>query len=148
MRREILLADSPAMTKAYQMMHAYVDFARTHKGLFDLMIGPRLVARDLYPELTDEGSKSFDLFATVIESAAQESAWPKRSLPLATHAAWSVEHGLATLILSDRVPRSSGAVPLDQMVHFTISLFLSAIAAGPTHLEGIMKTLPASSRRA
>jgi AcrR family transcriptional regulator len=148
MRSEILLSDGPAMTKAYRMMHAYVEFAQSHKGLFDLMIGPRIVARDAYPELTEEATKSYRVFETAVENAALESGWPKRSLNLVTHAAWSVEHGLATLILSDRVPRSDRPLKLEPMIHFSISVFLSAVAAGPAHLESIMKGLPAARGRA
>ncbi|QBR01395.1 TetR/AcrR family transcriptional regulator [Paraburkholderia pallida] len=147
-RSGILKSDDPAMTKAYRMMRAYVEFAQTHKGLFDLMVGPRIVARDLYPELTEEGTKSFGLFAKVVEQAALESGWKKNALTLVTHAAWGVEHGLATLILSDRVPRSDLPVRLDQMIHFSISVFLSAIDAGPAHLEKVMNGLPAAKRHA
>ncbi|WP_233889781.1 TetR/AcrR family transcriptional regulator [Paraburkholderia flagellata] len=147
MRSGIMQSDSSAMTKAHQMMRAYVDFARAHKGLFDLMIGPRIVAQNSYPELTEEGAKSFRLFATVVENAALENGWPKRSLTLVTHAAWSVEHGLATLILSDRVPRSDYPIRLDQMIDFSISVFLSAIAAGPAQLEAVMNALPPVKQR-
>jgi AcrR family transcriptional regulator len=142
LRSEIHAADETAMATAYRMMKVYVEFARNHKGLFDLMIGPRIVARDSYPELTDEVSKSFRLFASSVEQLALENGWEKRSLALVTHAAWSVEHGLATLILSDRVPNSDRPVSIDRMVQFSISMFLSAVAAGPSHLEGILKQFP------
>ncbi|MGF6507711.1 hypothetical protein OKW26_003537 [Paraburkholderia sp. 32] len=58
----------------------------------------------------------------------------------------SVEHGLATLILSDRAPNSYRPVPIDRMVQFSIGMFLSAVAAGASHLEGILKQLPESNK--
>ncbi|WP_245254403.1 TetR/AcrR family transcriptional regulator [Paraburkholderia sp. LEh10] len=141
-RGEIQTSGDTAMTKAYRMMQAYVEFARSHKGLFDLMVGPRIVARDSYPELTEEGIKSFRLFAASVEQAALECDWPQRALTLVTLAAWSMEHGVATLILSDRVPRPDIPVNIDHMIHFSISMFLSAVEAGPAHLQNVLNQLP------
>ncbi|GAB7547792.1 TetR/AcrR family transcriptional regulator [Cupriavidus sp. 8B] len=146
LRMEILASDDTPMSTAYRMMRTYVEFAKRHKGLFDLMIGPRLVARDSYPELTEQNMKSFSLFASSVERVAIDSGWPKRSLTLVTHAAWSTEHGLATLILSDRVPRSDLPVQVEQMIEFSITLFLSAVMSGPEHLQRIIEQLPASRK--
>jgi AcrR family transcriptional regulator len=144
LRRDLLDADDPAKTIAYRMLRVYVEFAQQHKGLFDLMVGPRIVARDSYPELSEEGSRSFELFASAVEAAARESGWPDETLTLVTHAAWSIEHGLATLILSDRVPRSDRPVQIDHMIHFAIGMFLSAVSAGPAHLERMLAQLPSN----
>ncbi len=130
------------MAKAYRMMRVYVEFAQRHKGLFDLMIGPRIVSRDDYPELNEETAKSFHLFASAVEQVALECGWQKRALKLVTHAAWSMEHGLATLILSDRVPRSDLPDRLDHMIHFSLSILLSAVTAGPSQLEEVIRQLP------
>lgn len=146
LRMEILASDDTPMSTAYRMMRIYVEFAKRHKGLFDLMIGPRLVARDSYPELTEQNTKSFSLFASSVEKIAVDSGWPRRSLTLVTHAAWSMEHGLATLILSDRVPRSDLPVRVEQMIEFSITLFLSAVTSGPEHLQRIIEQLPASRK--
>jgi AcrR family transcriptional regulator len=143
LRTKIQARDESAMAKAYRMMRAYVEFAQQHKGLFDLMVGPRIVLRDCYPELVEAGLKSFHLFATSVQDAALESGWQKRSLSLVTHAAWSMEHGLATLILSDRAPQIGLPVRIDQMIHFSICMFLSAVAAGPSQLEALIR-LPAT----
>jgi AcrR family transcriptional regulator len=137
LRRAISASDDTAMSKAYRMMRVYVEFAQRHKGLFELMIGPRIVARDSYPELNEESGQSFRLFASAVETFALEKQWEQQSLTLVTHAAWSVEHGLATLILSDRVPRSDIPVSIDQMVEFSIGMFLSAVAAGASRLEEV-----------
>jgi AcrR family transcriptional regulator len=143
LRSTIQACDESAMAKAYRMMRTYVEFAQQHKGLFDLMVGPRLIVRDNYPELVEAGTKSFNLFASSVQDAAVESGWQKRSLPLVTHAAWSMEHGLATLILSGRAPQIGYTVRIDQMIHFSICMFLSAVAAGPSHLEAWIR-LPAT----
>lgn len=143
LRRKILDSDDTAMTVVYRMLRVYVEFAQSHKGLFDLMVGPRIVARDSYPELTQEASRSFEVFASSVERVALENEWPMNMLTLVTHAAWSMEHGLATLILTDRVPRSDRPVQIEHMVHFSIGMFLSAVKAGPEHLESMLDQLPA-----
>ena len=144
LRAAISASDEAALSKAYRMMRVYVEFAERHKGLFELMIGPRIVARDSYPELSTESTKSFRLFASSVEQFALEKQWEEQSLTLVTHAAWSMEHGLATLILSDRMPRSDIPVLIDQVVEFSISMFLSAVAAGASSLEEVMSQLPDS----
>jgi len=147
LRERIVASHDTPMATAYRMMRTYVEFAQRHKGLFDLMIGPRLVERDSHPELNEQNTKSFRLFASTVERVALDSGWQKRSLTLVTHAAWSMEHGLATLILSDRVPRSDLPVQLDQMIHFSICMFLSAVVSGPSHLEAVVSQLPTSRKR-
>ena len=144
LRAAISASDEAALSKAYRMMRVYVEFAQRHKGLFELMIGPRIVARDSYPELSTESTKSFRLFASSVEQFALEKQWVEQSLTLVTHAAWSMEHGLATLILSDRMPRSDIPVSINQVVEFSISMFLSGVAAGASSLEEVMSQLPDS----
>ena len=146
-RGEIQSSEETTMLKTFRMMKVYVEFAQRHKGLFELMVGPRIVERGAYAELAEESNKSFRLFASAVEEFATESGWDRKSLALVTHAAWSVEHGLATLILSDRVPRTDVPVPVDRMVHFSISMFLGAVAAGPTQVTSVLDALPDPRRR-
>jgi AcrR family transcriptional regulator len=139
LRAEIRADDGTAISIAYRMMHVYVQFARSHKGLFGLMIGPRIIARDAYPELSEEVGKSFGLFAEAVENLAIESGWTRAELNLVTHAAWSMEHGLATLILTDRAPRAGRQVPLADLIDFAIMSILGAVTAGPDHLKGVVE---------
>jgi AcrR family transcriptional regulator len=140
-RAEILTSADDNLTKTYRMMRTYLEFARRHKGLFNLMIGPRLLARDGYPELAEESSKSFRLFSTCVEKLALEYGWEESTLPLVTHAAWSTEHGLAMLIVSDRVPRSDFPIVVEDMIQYSISLFLSAVTGGPSRLKDLIARL-------
>jgi AcrR family transcriptional regulator len=142
LRKDAKVSEETTMARCYRMMKVYVEFAQAHKGLFDLMIGPRIVERDAYAELTEESEKSFQLFALAVEDYALECEWDRKSLGLVTHAAWSVEHGLATLILSDRAPRRDLTASIDHMIRFSISMFLSAVAAGPEQLKGVLDALP------
>jgi AcrR family transcriptional regulator len=138
-RRRIIDSGDDSLAIAYRMMSAYVDFAGAHKGVFALMVGPRLIDRDAYPELSRAGNESFSYFAAAIARYAQECGWTPESLPFVTHGAWAMEHGLATLILSGRVPRSDVRVEVSDMVHFSITMFLQAIGAGPESLQRLLE---------
>ncbi|HXZ07506.1 MAG TPA: TetR family transcriptional regulator, partial [Paraburkholderia sp.] len=59
LRKETQESEESTLARCYRMMKVYVDFAQAHKGLFDLMVGPRIVERDAYDELTEEGENSF-----------------------------------------------------------------------------------------
>jgi AcrR family transcriptional regulator len=138
-RRRIISAGGDSLSIAYRMMNAYVEFADANKGLFALMVGPRLIDRDAYPELSQAGNESFSDFAGAISAYAEECGWTAESLAFVTHGAWAMEHGLATLILSGRVPRSDVPVDVGPMVHFSITMFLQAIAAGPESVKKLLE---------
>ena len=134
-RREVRALSAPARDKARRMMDQYVGFAQAHKGLFDLMVGPRILQREAHPELVQAAAGSFDLFAQTICDLARDSGWPDGLLNLVVHAGWAVEHGLASLILGGRAPSLEWPVEPREMVEFSISLFLSSIAAGPASVQ-------------
>lgn len=133
-RLAVRAASAPMRDKARRMMDQYVGFAQVHKGMFDLMVGPRILQRDAHPELVQAAAGSFDLFAQTVCDYARECGWPDNLLNLVVHAGWSVEHGLASLILGNRAPSLDWRVDIGEMVEFSISLFLSAVAAGPASL--------------
>ncbi|MCO4882249.1 TetR-like C-terminal domain-containing protein [Paraburkholderia caribensis] len=132
-------SEDTALSKAYRMMRVYVEFARRHNGLFGLMIGPRIVAHQAYPELIEESNRSFGLFSETIEALAIETGWTQTDLKLVTHAAWSMEHGLATLLLANRAPRADTKVDIPKLIDFVLMTLLSAITAGPNHLQHVIE---------
>jgi AcrR family transcriptional regulator len=130
-RRTIAASDQGPEEKLRQMMIEYVRFAQLHKGLFNLMVGPRIIQRDAYPELKESSTASFNLFAETVCGCARAHGWPEDRLNLVVHSAWAVEHGLATLILGTRAPHPRWPVKLKDMIDFSISLFIGSITAGP-----------------
>ncbi len=136
-RRKIAAAEKDPLRKAWRMMECYVRFAERQRGLFDLMVGPRILLRS-HKDLTIAASASFDLFASAVCDYARTKGWPEEDLNLVVHAAWSVEHGLATLLLAHRVPFPGRKIDLKQMIHFSLSMMLGAIAAGPEHVRRIV----------
>lgn len=142
LRIEIRDSDGTAIAKAFRMMRVYVEFAQRQKGLFDLMVGPRIISREAYTELVEETCKSFTLFAEATEALAIESGWNPADLNLLTHASWCMEHGLATLILSDRAPHCDRQVSVTDLIDFAIMSMLAAITAGPSHLKELIERCP------
>ncbi|RKT14054.1 AcrR family transcriptional regulator [Paraburkholderia sp. RAU2J] len=139
-------SEDTALAKAYRMMRVYVEFAQRHKGLFGLMIGPRIVAHQAYPELIEESNRSFGLFSETIETLAIEAGWAQADLKLVTHAAWSMEHGLATLILANRAPRADTKVAIPKLIDFVLMSLLGAIMAGPDHLQRVVQQCTPSGK--
>jgi AcrR family transcriptional regulator len=138
-RRSIVdtVKDAPARARA--MMTSYVEFGLAHRGLFDLMIGPRFSGEERAGELEEAGAESFDYFAQSIFALARDCDWPEERLEVLSHAAWSVEHGIASLIIAGQLPR--GQVDTNNLINFTIELFLSVIVAGPKTFDQARDTL-------
>jgi AcrR family transcriptional regulator len=133
-RRPVVESTASPEEKLQQMMYHYVNFARLHKGLFNLMVGPRILDPSAYPELKESIAESFRLFADAVCNCAREHGWADDTRNLVVHAAWAVEHGLASLILSGRAPHADWPVDLEDMINFSIASFIRFIAAGPAVL--------------
>ena len=117
--------------KAREMMLSYVRFAQRHEGLFDLMIGPRVLPEFRRGEFSETGDRSYAYFANSVFDLALAHGWPKGSLEYLSHSAWAMEHGIAALILARRVPRDDSGLELQKMIEFAIDFFLDSVVAGP-----------------
>lgn len=123
------------LQKSGEMLLSYVRYAQSNKGVFNLMVGPRILATHRHADLVEAAAESFDLFSNTLVELALENKWPRSQVELVAHSAWAMEHGLATLILADRAPRKDRNVDLQQMIDFSITMLLSAVVAGPNGLR-------------
>lgn len=131
-QRETLSAKELApLPRAREMMLSYVRFAQQHEGLFDLMIGPRVLPEFRRGEFTETGDRSYAFFANSIFDLARERGWPKSSFPYLSHTAWALEHGIASLIIARRIPRDDSNIDLQQLIEYAIDFFLASVATGP-----------------
>jgi AcrR family transcriptional regulator len=147
-RLAIVESNLGALEEAREMMLSYVRYAQANKGVFNLMVGPRILDTRRHVELLQEAARSFNLFSESLVRLALESGWPRSQVELVAHSAWAVEHGLATLILADRAPRGDRNVELDQMVDFSIAMVLSGIVAGPGAMQAVDKARDKAKARA
>ena len=138
----IAALDMSPLQRAREMMMSYVRYARAHPGLFNLMTGPRLLESFSRQEIEAPSNQSFSFFARSIHELALASGWRQEELAHLSHAAWSVEHGVAALLLAGVAPRIDSHVEPDSMVEFSIQLLLSAVVAGPQALQRPEDTLP------
>ncbi|WP_198674674.1 TetR/AcrR family transcriptional regulator [Rhodoferax ferrireducens] len=134
-RKQIAAQHLAALPKARRMMLSYVQYAQDHVGLFDLMTGPRLMQVFRRGDMEQSSNVSYDFFATSVFELALENGWSRKQLELLSHAAWSMEHGVASLILAGRTPRTDSGLETQGMVEFSIDLFLASVAAGPAEFE-------------
>lgn len=136
-RKGIAAQDLPPFAMAREMMLSYVRYAQAHSGLFDLMTGPRLLREFVRGDVEATSNISYSFFAESVFSLARESGWPEEQMHYLSHAAWSMEHGVAALILADRIPRTDSNLDLEAMIDFSINSFLVAVVGGPRRFAEI-----------
>jgi AcrR family transcriptional regulator len=130
-RKAIAAMSLSKLSKAREMLLSYVRYAQMHAGLFDLMTGPRLLREFVRGDVEATSNVSYSYFANSIFELARESGWPESELHYLSHAAWSMEHGVAALLLADRIPRTDSNIETQKMIEFSLDLFLSSIVNGP-----------------
>jgi AcrR family transcriptional regulator len=146
LRRGIVASTTDPLRRLYRIMECYVSFAEREKGLFYLMVGPRTWDKKKPPrELNALATSSFNLFASAVCEYASAKGWAEKDFELLVHPAWSVEHGVAMLILSNQVPGPGRKMKAEHMVLFSLSMLLNGIAAGPENFAHIESQVAPSS---
>lgn len=82
------------------MGFAYIAFARTHRGMFQLMFGPEIGHRKDYPVLKETMERAF---ARLVGGAHLDGE-SEEAARIRAIQAWSSVHGLAHLILDGVLP--------------------------------------------
>jgi AcrR family transcriptional regulator len=92
---------------------SYVSFAVERPHQFRLMFGaPMATARASYPELARAAEASFALLGDAIEACrAQGLLRSDMSTRSASLVAWSLVHGLASLLVANQIPGGEARVP-------------------------------------
>jgi hypothetical protein len=98
------------------------------------MTGPRLLKEFVRGDVEASSNISFFYFSQSVFDLAVESGWPEDKLHYLSHAAWSMEHGLAALVLADRIPRTDANLEKQKMIEFAIDVFLMGVTEGPDKL--------------
>jgi AcrR family transcriptional regulator len=145
-RLKLVTSATDAPSRLYSMMRTYVQFALANRGLFALMVGPRILQRSAHAELNCAAEESFELFAGSVRDLASASGWAEEDLEYVVHAAWAAEHGLAQLIIANRVPRLDKSLDIEQMVHFTLCVLLGAVQAGPLQTHQALNAISRGRR--
>jgi len=99
----------PALRFA-DLLRAYLEFAAAEPAIYRLMFGPELRKAD-HPQMAQAGFRALDAVRKAIE--ALDIAMPATAEAMA---AWSLAHGLALLILDQRIEFEPGVdEPIDHL---------------------------------
>lgn len=135
LRQERLAEVDPldASARLRAVILAYVEFAQAHPARFHLMFGPEILRRKDYPELIEEGRRSFEMVRDAVRPFLSEARAGSLSAEDVAFAIWSATHGLATLTLHGMrapVPSALRTSPR-QLGDAVVQFCLWALGAGP-----------------
>jgi len=82
------------------VLMAYVEFALQHPALYQLMHGPEIPDKTLFPELNDAATRSYSLLESAVADYLLERDEAIEDSRDATLAAWTVCQGLATVLIN------------------------------------------------
>ncbi|HWH84709.1 MAG TPA: TetR/AcrR family transcriptional regulator [Burkholderiaceae bacterium] len=83
------------------VMLAHLQFAVEHPALFQVMYGPEIPNKALFPELAQAASRSYGIVEACVGDYLSHRNAPLARIRSATLAAWTACHGLAT-VMCDR----------------------------------------------
>lgn len=101
-RSEPLLTKQDPAKRLLQVMLAHLQFAVDHGALFQVMYGPDIPNKTLFPELEQAASRSYGVLESCISDYLKERKVPRARAHPTALAAWTACHGLATLMVDRR----------------------------------------------
>lgn len=113
--------------RLHRLGTAYVRFALEEPALYRLMFGAELGQfKREYPVLADGAKQVYDLLGTTVAALLPDAA-AANEVETACVAAWSLVHGLASLLIDRSIERPSSQVTA--MVGQVTALFASGLAS-------------------
>jgi len=99
-RMEALKGKRDPGERLMAVLLAYVEFARAHPELFQLMHGPQIPDKSAFPELNDAAIRSYSVLETAVADYLNATEGSLQRRREATLAAWTACHGLAHIMTS------------------------------------------------
>lgn len=87
---------------------AYVRFAVGHPSHFRVMYGTGQGDPASFPEMEEAGRGAFDVLVTTVEAGVRAGELRDEPIPSLSLAAWSIVHGLASLLVEGKLPPDTG----------------------------------------
>lgn len=122
-----LPGDADAGRHFVAMARAYVRFAQAEPAVYRLMFGPMVRKAD-HPVLAEAGYRTLDALRAVLCALGVPAPASAETL-----AAWSLAHGLAQLLIDQRLepdPTHDAPLDADTLVQQAAALFLAGVRAG------------------
>lgn len=106
----------------------YINYGLEHPALLQLMFGPQITSPYQYPELADLGSRSYRKLTKAIEEHLPNKSEKHHSIRIGAVAAWSVVHGLVTLMIEDRLnPELIGEEVSEALIDQVINILVNGL---------------------
>lgn len=103
-------------TSLVELARGYVEFSTENTALFQLMFGREVGGLLDFPALVEAGEKTYSVMADCVAGQLRERG-SNTSPAIAATAAWSMVHGLSTLINDKRVSASScGVESIEELI--------------------------------
>ena len=128
-----LPADADAGRRFVAMARAYVQFAQAEPAVYRLMFGPAVRKAD-HPVLAEAGYRTLDALRAVLCALGVPAPASAQTL-----AAWSLAHGLAQLLIDQRLepdPAHDAPLDADTLVRQAAELFLAGVRAEQPRAPG------------
>ncbi len=109
---------------------AYIAFARRHTAHFRVMFGRQLADRHAFPSVRDAASDSFRLLESAIADCQRAGFVAATDPQRLAVAAWSMTHGLASLLVDDQL-RGRGDDEPDALAEAVTAVLFFGLAAEP-----------------
>jgi AcrR family transcriptional regulator len=123
------LATADPRRRLRRLGQAYVLFALDEPAMFRLMFGAELVElKGLHEELAAAGTAVFDTLSRTVADIYRQTPAPSNEAGTACHAAWSVVHGLASLLIDGRIVVS--ASQRAKLIEDVTALFVRGLKPG------------------
>ncbi len=111
------------------LARGYVAFATQNPALFQLMFGPAVSGLLDFPALVASGTRAYQLMEHTV-SAHLEAAGRAAEAPLVAAAAWSMVHGLSTLLKDGRLEAGRQGLPEQAELVTRLCALLEPVGAG------------------
>jgi len=96
--------DGSALTRLLAVGSAYVDFATSSPGRYQVMFGHDIFDRTLHPNLCEAADRTFGALRDEMARAQEQGALASdQSADAFAAATWAMMHGLSDLLLSGRL---------------------------------------------
>ena len=111
------------------LAQGYVAFATANPALFQLMFGPAVSGLLDFPALVAAGTRAYQLMENTVSEHLKAQAAPAEQIPVAAAAAWSMVHGLSTLLKDGRLEAGRQGLPEQAELVSALCGLLEPVAA-------------------
>ena len=129
MERHGALAGGGSRERLIGLAQGNVAFATENPALFQLMFGPAVSGLLEAPALVAAGTRAYQLMETAVTEQLQAANAPQQ-IPVAAAAAWSLVHGLATLLKDGRLEAGRHGLPEQNALVEALCRLLEPVGAG------------------